>query len=192
MEDNFEVESFWQRVKNNLVELIEFLAVVGVIVLMVHAFVAEPHQVSGSSMVPNFLDGEFIITNKLATRFYGIKRGEIAIFKSPRDLGKVFIKRVIALPGDSIKILGGKIYLNKTTLSEGYLPPGTITAPQAFLAEGEEIIIPDDQYFFIGDNRSGSSDSREWGPVKRELIIGQAWLRYWPPPKFGLIEHAKL
>lgn len=192
MDQDFESVSFWQRAKNNLVELIEFLAVVGVIVLMVHAFVAEPHQVSGSSMVPNFLDGEFIITNKLATRFYGIKRGEIVIFKSPRDLGKVFIKRVIAIPGDSIKILGGKIYLNKTTLSERYLPPNTFTAPQAFLAEGEEIIIPDDQYFFIGDNRGGSSDSREWGPVKRELIIGQAWLRYWPPPKFGLIEHAKL
>lgn len=181
--------SFWDKFKGHLINLFIFVAVVLSIMLVVHKFIAEPHKVSGSSMVPNFKDGDFIITNKIATNYYPLHRGEIIIFTSPRDASKVFIKRIIALPQDKIRIQDGKVYLNDRQINEPYLPSGTNTSNQGYLSEGEEILIPDNQYFVIGDNRGGSSDSREWGPVKKELIIGQAFLRYWPINKFGIILH---
>lgn len=181
--------SFWDKTKAHLIDLFIFVAVVSSIILVVHKFVAEPHKVSGSSMVPNFKDGDFIITNKIATNFYSLHRGEIIIFTSPRDASKVFIKRIIALSQDKIRIQNGKVYLNDKQINEPYLPAGTNTPTQGYLSEGEEILIPDNQYFVIGDNRGASSDSREWGPAKKELIIGQAWLRYWPINKLGIILH---
>ena len=183
-----EEETSWDRFKGKALELIEFVAIVGVVVLVIHFFVAEPHQVSGSSMVPNFHNREFIITNKISTRFFEIKRYEVIIFKSPREQDKVFIKRVIGLSGERVKIVGGRVYINANPLREPYLPPSTLTQAGAFMSEGEEITIPADQYFVLGDNRGGSSDSREWGPVKKDLIIGQAFFRYWPIPNFGLIK----
>lgn len=181
--------SFWDKTKAHLIDLFIFVAVVSAIMLVVHKFVAEPHQVSGSSMVPNFKDGDFIITNKIATNFYPLHRGEIIIFTNPRDNSKVFIKRVIGLPKDRVKILAGNVFLNDKKIDEPYLPQQTLTPASTYLSEGEEIVVPDNQYFVIGDNRGGSSDSREWGPVKKELVIGQAWLRYWPIDKFGIIKH---
>lgn len=181
--------SFWDKTKAHLIDLFIFIAVVLAIMLVVHKFVAEPHQVSGSSMVPNFKDGDFIITNKIATNFYPLHRGEIIIFTSPRDASKVFIKRIIGLPQDRIRIQDGKLYLNGRQIIEPYLPAGTNTQTHGYLSEGEEIVVKDSQYFVIGDNRGGSSDSREWGPVKKEIIIGQAFLRYWPINKFGIILH---
>ena len=184
-----EEQSFGDKFKNGLLELIEFVAIVGVIVLVVHFFVAEPHQVSGSSMVPNFHNGEYIITNKISTRFYPIKRGQVLIVHSPKPGdNKVFIKRVIGLPNERIRIYNGKVHINGEQLQEPYLPSNTLTSGEAFLQDSEQISIPDDQYFLIGDNRGGSSDSREWGPVKKEHIIGEAWFRYWPPGVLGLIK----
>lgn len=181
--------SFWDKTKAHLIDLFIFVAVVSAIMLVVHKFVAEPHQVSGSSMVPNFKDGDFIITNKIATNFYPLHRGEIIIFTSPRDDSKVFIKRLIALPQDKIRIQAGKVYLGDRQINEPYLPAGTNTQTHGYLSEGEEIVVPDNQYFVIGDNRDNSTDSREIGPIRKELIIGQAFLRYWPINTFGIIKH---
>lgn len=188
-----EEQSFWSRLKSGLVELIEFIAILAAIFVIIRFFIAEPHRVSGNSMVPNFHDGDYLITNKLASnklpiKFGQIKRGEVIILNNPRNTDQVFIKRVIGLPGDKISISGGKVFINNEPLSEPYLPPNTITAGGSFLAEGEEIVIPDGQYFVMGDNRSGSSDSREWGTLKSDLIIGQAYLRYWPPQKIELLK----
>lgn len=183
-----EEESFTGKLKSHFLDLIEFVAIVGVIVLVVHYFIAEPHQVSGSSMVPNFHEGDYIITNKLTTKFSTIKRYQVIIFKSPREPSKVFIKRVIGLPDERVKIADGHVFVNSFLLTEHYLPPTTLTSGGAFLSNNEEVVVPQDQYFVMGDNRGGSSDSREWGPVRKELVIGEAWLRYWPVPKFGLIK----
>lgn len=189
MEPEYTDEESWSsRIKNNLIELVEFIAIVGAILIVVRFFVAEPHKVSGNSMVPNFHDGDYIITNKLAATISDLQRGEVVILKNPRNTDQVFIKRIIGLPGEQVKISEGQIVLNNRPLSEPYLPPGTKTQGGTFLAEGEEITIQEGQYFVVGDNRGGSSDSREWGPIKKELIIGQAWLRYWPPQKLTLIK----
>lgn len=182
-----EQTSWWDKAKGGLAELIEFVAIVGVIVLVIHYLIAEPHLVSGNSMVPNFHDGDYIITNKLATRFAELQRGEVIILQYPRDPNKVFIKRIIGMPGERLKIMDNVVYINGQLLSEPYLPKDTVTQVRGFMADGEEITIPEGQYFVMGDNREGSSDSREWGPEKKELIIGQAIFRYWPINKISII-----
>ncbi|KKQ80136.1 MAG: Signal peptidase I [Candidatus Daviesbacteria bacterium GW2011_GWA1_38_7] len=179
--------SFFSRFRDGLVELIEFVAIVGAVLIVLRFFIAEPHRVSGNSMIPNFHDGDYIITNKVSLRFSIPQRGEVIILKNPRNTGQVFIKRVIALPQDRIKIFQGLVYINGQPVTEPYLPQELKTQGGAFLSDDEEIVVPAGQYFVMGDNRNGSSDSREWGPVKTDLIIGQAWARYWPIPKFGII-----
>lgn len=188
MDYEIDDQSWGSKIKNGLIELIEFIAIIGAILIVIRFFVAEPHKVSGSSMVPNFHDGDYIITNKLAMRFSPPERGEVVILQNPKNPDQVFIKRIIALPGEQINISGGQVYINNNPLSEPYLPSGTSTQAGAFLVENEAIVIPDGQYFLMGDNRNGSSDSREWGLVRKELLIGQALFRYWPPQKFNLIK----
>lgn len=184
----YEEQSLFDKLKNNVAELIEFVAIVGAVIIVVRFFVAEPHKVDGSSMVPNFHTGDYIITNKLATRLSPPQRGEVIILKNPRDTSVAFIKRVIGLPGEKVMVKGGNVFVNDKKLSEPYLPKELKTPAGAFLGEGEEVIVPPHQYFVMGDNRPASSDSREWGPVESELIVGQAFLRYWPPQKFTLLK----
>lgn len=188
-----EKPSFGSKLKNNLVELIEFIAILAAIFVVIRFFIAEPHRVSGNSMVPNFHDGDYLITNKLISEKLPIKlgqlqRGEVIILENPRNADQVFIKRIVALPGETIMVSRGKVFINNEKLSEPYLPVNTVTTGGSFLNEGEQVVIPEGQYFVIGDNRGGSSDSREWGPVRVELIIGQAFLRYWPPQKMTLLK----
>lgn len=182
-----EEQSVGDKIKNNIVELIEFVAIAAAILIVIRFFIAEPHKVSGSSMVPNFHDGDYIITNKLATTLSEPKRGEVIILHNPRNQDQVFIKRIVGLPSERISIVDSTVYINNQPLPEGYLPKGLKTPGEAFLSEGEEITIPAGQYFVVGDNRPGSSDSREWGTIPKDLIVGAAFLRYWPPQKFTLI-----
>ena len=183
--------SFWDNFKNHFAETLEFVAVLAAIFIFIRLIVAEPHKVSGRSMVPNFQDGDMLITNKLATRMFEPVRGEVIILKSPRDNNMDFIKRVIALPNEKIMISGGKVYIDGQELKEPYLPEGTVTNGESYLQDGAEVSIPEGQYFVIGDNRGGSSDSREWGPIKKELIIGQAYFRYWPVQKLTILQTGK-
>lgn len=183
-----ESRSFGSSFKDKIVEFIEFIAITGAVFVILRFFVAEPHKVSGRSMVPNFQDGDYIITNKISVRSGEIKRGEVIILQNPRNPDQVFIKRVIGLPEEHIRLINGTVLISGQPLAEPYLPKGTTTPGEAFLSDGEEVVVPKAQYFVIGDNRTGSSDSREWGPVPVELIIGSAWLRYWPPQEFALIK----
>ncbi|MFA5933071.1 MAG: signal peptidase I [Microgenomates group bacterium] len=176
------------RFKDSLVELIQFVAIVASILMIIRVFIAEPHKVSGKSMVPNFQDGDYIITNKLATRSSAYQRGEIIILKNPQNPEKeVFIKRVIGLPGETLKLSDGKVYINETLLNEPYLPQDLETHGEGFLKDGDEITMPADNYFVMGDNRKNSSDSRQFGLIPKSEIIGQAFLRYWPVDKMVII-----
>lgn len=173
-------EGTGDKLKNNIIELIEFVAIVFAILMAIRVFAAEPHRVDGSSMIPNFHTGDMIITNKLAARFSDFKRGEVIVLQDPLDASKVFIKRIIGLPGENLKLSNGKVYINGQLLDEPYLPADLLTPGESFLKSGDEVVIPEGNYFVIGDNRNNSSDSRQWGFLKKELIIGQALLRYWP------------
>lgn len=180
-------ESLFGRLGGYLIEFIETIVVFGAIFAAIYLFVAQFHKVQGNSMVPTFHTGDYLITEKLSYRFREPKRGEIIVLKNPRDESQDFIKRIIAVPGDTIEISNNTVYLNDQSIKESYLPPGTPTPVGAFLTEGIPVKVANNQYFVIGDNREHSSDSREWGPVTKKEIIGKAFFRYFPPQSIGLL-----
>ena len=141
-------------------------------------------------MLPNFHDGEHIITNLIGLRIQNPSLGDVIVFSAPPDPEKDFIKRVIGTPGDRISIIDGKVHLNGVLLDESkYLAPTVVTYPGSFLREGEEVTVPQESYFALGDNRAESSDSREWGFVPRKNIIGESFFTYLPLNKIGIIEN---
>lgn len=160
------------------------------IFLFIYLLVLQPHKIKGDSMFPNFLNGEFLLTDKVSYRLGEPKRGDVVVFASPPDESEEFIKRIVGLPGERISIRGGQIYINGQPLKESYLE-NIYTQAGPFLGEGQEIIIPEGQYFVMGDNRSHSYDSRAWGPVDQSKITGRAWIIYWPPGKTGVIPKAE-
>lgn len=180
-------KTFFGRLGGYFVEFFETIVIFGAIFASIYLFVAQFHKVQGNSMVPTLHTGDYLITEKLSYRFRNPKSGEIVVLKNPRNESEDFIKRIIAVPGDTIKILNNTVYLNDQPLQEGYLPPSTLTRSGAFLTEGSLIKVASNQYFVFGDNREHSSDSREWGPVTKEEIIGKAFFRYFPPQNLGLL-----
>jgi signal peptidase I len=146
-------------------------------------------------MQPNFHDGEYILTDKISYRFSEIQRGDVVIFKSPTDPDVDFIKRVIALPGERVKIADGKVIIYNDqnpeglTLNEPYQTNGTTSAGKE-TPPNTEVKVDKDEYFVLGDNRAESFDSRSWGMLPKKNIIGKAWLRYWPLSKLGIVKHA--
>jgi len=172
-----------------LVEIIETVVVCVAIFFILYLFVAQFHKVSGNSMVPTLLSGDYIITEKISYRFGHPKRGDIIVLKNPKDESQDFIKRIVTTPGDSIKIENNTIFVNDVVTDETYLPVGTETKGGSFLSEGETVKSGPNQYFVIGDNRQHSSDSREWGAVTKEEIVGKAFFRYWPPQSLGFVKN---
>lgn len=141
-------------------------------------------------MFPNFHDKEYVLTNLITLRFEDPKRGDVLVFKAPNSPEKDFIKRLIGTPGDRILLQDGSFYINGKKLDESlYLSPEVRTYGGSFLKEGEEITIPEGSYFLVGDNRQYSSDSREWGFVKKEEIIGKSFFVYWPPQNSKLVKN---
>lgn len=168
-------------------DFLESIVVALAIFVVVYFFFYQPHQVKGASMEPNFHDGEYILTNKFLYNFQDPKRGDVIVFKSPQNPEIDFIKRVIGLPGDRVKLSNNKFFINGIEVQEPYLAKEVYTYNGNFLKDGTESVVPKDHYFVSGDNRPRSSDSREWGPIVRDSIIGKSQLRYWPLEKFGVI-----
>lgn len=169
-------------------DIIETIVVAMSIFVIVYLFFLQPHQVVGNSMLPNFHDKEYILTDKISYRFREPRRGEIVIFKSPEDKDKDFIKRIIVLPNEKIKITEGKVFVNNKKLEEDYIDPDLQTPGGKFLPENREITVPKDEYIVLGDNRLNSSDSRSWGTIKTSAIIGKALLVYWPLNRTRLVK----
>lgn len=145
-------------------------------------FLYQPVRVEGTSMLPMLEDQDRLFINKLAYRVGAIQRGDVVVFLYPHDRQKSYIKRVIALPGDILRIDRGEVYVNGRLLPEKYVPPRF--ADDRSLPE---TTIPDHEYFVMGDHRSISSDSRDFGPVDRELIYGKAAFVYWPMEQAGVV-----
>lgn len=176
-------------VGSHLVDFIQTFVVFGAIFTVIYLFVAQPHKVSGNSMVPTFHNNDYILTDKLSYRLSSPKKGDIIVLKNPRNESQDFIKRIIATPGDSVKIENGFVFVNGVKLNELYLPQDAQSQGGSFLSEGEQITVGENQYIVLGDNRNHSSDSREWGPVTRKEIIGKVVFRYFPVNNFGLIQN---
>jgi signal peptidase I len=145
-------------------------------------FLYQPVRVEGTSMMPGLDDQERIFINKFVYRLEPIERGDIVVFRYPRDLSKSYIKRVIALAGDRVRIEDGKVYVNGRRIYETYIPP--LYADQRSYPE---IVIPPHSYFLLGDHRTMSDDSRDFGPVDGAFIYGKAVFGYWPIDKMGTL-----
>jgi len=168
-------------------EILKIVIVALVIVIPIRYFLFQPFVVKGASMEPNFHDYQYLIIDEISYRFNQPQRGDVVVFKYPVDPSQYFIKRVIGLPDEQIKINDGQItiinsnYPNGVLLNESYLPFGLKTNGNA------DIILDSQHYFLLGDNRSNSLDSRVFGPVNRNYIIGRTLLRGWPVDKIGFL-----
>lgn len=163
----------------SLLELIEVAFIALATVFLIRGFLFQPFLVSGESMVPNFQNGDYLLVDEIIYHFRTPERGEVVVFRYPKDESTFFIKRIIGLPEEEVKVTNGTVTVigkdNKSfALDERYLPQGIATMGNI------DIKLKPDQYFVMGDNRSYSYDSRNWGPVVNREIVGLARLRLWP------------
>jgi signal peptidase I len=170
------------QTRSALREIVETILFTLLIYVLIRTFVFENYRVVGRSMEPTLENDQFLVVSKLDYRLHDPQRGDIIVFRDPRAEDRKLIKRVIGLPGDTVEISNGFVSINGQMLDEPYIKsPGRYTeVPQP---------IPEGQYFVLGDNRNNSSDSHNWGTLPKEMIIGKAWLSYWPPGRWGLVAH---
>ncbi|MBD3248330.1 signal peptidase I [Candidatus Falkowbacteria bacterium] len=172
-------------------ELIKVVVISLAIIIPVRYFLIQPFYVKGASMEPNFHDHEYLIIDEISYRFSEPERGDIVVFRYPKNPQEYFIKRVIGLPGETIEIKDGDViiynkqYREGAVLEESYLEQGTKTY-SGFIKD--TVVLEDDEYFVMGDNRNSSKDSRSFGPVNRSFVIGRVILRGWPFDKFGVFK----
>lgn len=171
--------------ENFFKEMLKFALLAAIIVLPIRIFIAQPVMVSGRSMDPTFADKQYLIVDQITPNFKEFKRGDVIVFRYPNNTKKLFIKRIIGLPNETVNIHGDKIIIkdnqNKKnfSLKEAYIDIEKIRDVQI------SITLKDDEYFVMGDNRNESNDSRIWGPLKRTLIMGRPVIRLFPIGKFG-------
>lgn len=178
-------------------DIFEVLITAFSLAVAVYLFAFQPHQVNGDSMLPNFHDGEYLLTDKISYRFREPQRGEVIVFRFPQSPKFHYIKRIIALPEEEIMVQDGRILIfnqnrpQGTILDESYLDPETLTTARKSLPEGVKVKVPEKSYIVMGDNRPRSSDSRTWGFIEKKDIVGRSLIRYWPPQAFAVIEKAE-
>ena len=165
-------------------DILEVIVLAVGIFLIVYLLILRPHKIKGQSMHPTFPDGEYLLTEKVSYYREDPKRGDVIVFKPPISEDE-FIKRVIGLPGETIMVLNGRVFVNNEELKEDYIKVNT--SGGAFLGEGATYTVPAGNYFVMGDNRPHSSDSRAWGPITKKVITGKAWLVYWPTKLAGFV-----
>lgn len=167
-------------------ELLETV-VLSVIIFLLIRQVVQNYRIENHSMEPNFYEGQFVLVNKLAYRLGQPDRGDVIVFHNPNNPNEDYIKRIIGLEGDTVEIHDQTVFINGQPLPEPF--------PHNEISLGEvdgPVTVGDEQLFVMGDNRPNSSDSRIIGPIGKDLVVGQAWLRIWPPNVFGLVGHTNL
>jgi len=167
-------------------ELVKFAILAIVIVFPIRTFIAQPFVVSGASMDPTFWDGEYLIVDEISYRFKEPERGEVIIFKYPLNPSKYFIKRIIGLPGETLVIRGDGVNISTADGQEIKWNEPYVDESNRQTYDNITVTLNNDEYYVLGDNRSGSSDSRVWGPVPRSYVIGRPFLRLMPPKKLSL------
>lgn len=170
------------RTKSIVRELVETIVFTLLLYVLIRTFLFENYRVLGHSMDPTLENDQFLVVNKLGYRLGEPERGDIIVFRDPRTDERKLIKRIIGLPGEVLEIQEGQVLINDQRLDESYIAAkGHYSQPPG--------LIPEDEYFVLGDNRNNSSDSHNWGTLPRAKIIGKAWISYWPPRLWGLIPH---
>jgi signal peptidase I len=172
VQNKTKMQTFW--------ELVRFALIALIIVIPIRIFVAEPFIVSGTSMVPTFENGNYLIVDKISYELGTPQRGDVVVFRYPDDTTKFFIKRIIGLPGETVDV---KSSINQVTITNAAHPNG-FNLDESFIKNpggiDGHIVLGANQYYVMGDNRIASSDSRYWGPVNRNLLVGKVFLRLLP------------
>lgn len=185
MEESLEI---LKKIYVKFLDTAQSLLFVASIFLFLYIFVIQPHEVSGLSMFPTFHNQDFLLSYLLDVKTNSLRRGDVVVFHAPYDVEKLYIKRIIGMPGDIIKIEGGKVYKNDVLLDEkAYLNETVETYGGSYLRDGQAITVPAGTIFVMGDNRPYSSDSREWGPLDEKKLIGRSMMRVWPMNTFVII-----
>jgi len=178
IEQKTKMQSFW--------ELVRFALIALIIVVPIRVFVAEPFVVSGTSMVPTFQNGDYLIVDKISYELGNPKRGDVVVFKYPKNPSQFFIKRVVGLPGETVDV---KSLDNQVTITNKEHPEG-FTLDESFVKNVGGIdghtVLGDNEYYVMGDNRIASSDSRYWGPVSKNLFVGKVFSRLLPVTNIDL------
>lgn len=166
---------------NTVRDILETVLIALLVAIVVRAFVVERFLVDGPSMEPTLWDGESLIVYKLAYRFGAPKRGDVVVFRYPLNPEKDYVKRCVAVGGDTVEMRVGRLYVNGQLIPEPYVNyPG--------LTEMKSITVPEDSIFVLGDHRTNSEDSRVFGPVNLSLLKGKAVFVIWPPKEIGAIK----
>lgn len=186
---------FFKGLIDFLLEVAETAVLAVILFLALYLFLVRPHQVRGDSMLPTFRNGEYLLTEMVSYNLlkHEPQRGDVIVFRSPQQPNLDFIKRIVALPGEKIKMQNGDVFIINTgnpqgfLLNESYIQEGAETFGRRTIQDGE-IFSTEEGYVVLGDNRDRSSDSREWGIIKTDEIIGKVWVRYWPPQVLSFIK----
>jgi signal peptidase I len=177
--------------KDTILELIETAVTSAIVILVIYTTVAMPEQVQGASMEPNFYSGERILVEKITKHFKDFNTGEVVVLHPPDNNHVDFIKRIVAVPGDIVKIYNCKVYINrdgqKYVLEEPYLSENTCTTAGGRIKEGRSLQLEEGEYLVLGDNRPRSADSRVFGLIQKERIVGRVVFRFWPLSQLGYI-----
>jgi signal peptidase I len=198
--ENFNDKEAYYGVGSFILEIVKVFFWALIIILPIRIFLFQPFFVQGASMEPNFEDGQYLIVNELgykktdigfdSNRFFTINpgkelsRGDVTVFRYPKNPSQFFIKRVIGLPGETVAIKDGKVTITNNDNPSGFILDESDYLPAGLKTSGEMLMtLKDGQYFVMGDNRNASHDSRAWGPLPKENVIGKVTLRAWPLAK---------
>lgn len=166
---------------SSVLEIVEITAVAFAAVFLIRSYLVQPFLVSGSSMVPNFYDGDYLLVDELTYRFRAPERGEVVVFRYPKDSSVYFIKRIIGLPGEKVVIKDNKVTIFNDSNKEGFSLDEKYLIGTAPVSSNTEFQVSADSYFVLGDNRAYSFDSRSWGTLPKNDVVGLVQFRLWPP-----------
>ncbi|PIT98533.1 MAG: signal peptidase I [Candidatus Andersenbacteria bacterium CG10_big_fil_rev_8_21_14_0_10_54_11] len=169
-------------------ELIKVFLLACAIIIPIRYFLVQPFFVRGASMEPNFSDGEYLVVDELSYYLRTPQRGEVVVFRYPNNPSQFFIKRIVGLPGETVQIADGQIVMKNDRYPDGVVLDESRYLPEQIRTGGRlSVVLGDDEYFVLGDNRPASSDSRTWGVLPAEDIVGRAWVRAFPLDRFGIL-----
>ncbi|MEK7157599.1 MAG: signal peptidase I [Patescibacteria group bacterium] len=173
--------------ENFFKEIFKFALLAAIIVLPIRIFIAQPFVVSGASMDPTFESGQYLIVDQISYRFGSPKRGDVIIFRYPLDKKKFFIKRIIGLPSETVDLQNGQISITNKDGAKALVTEESYISSRASNDSRSSVILKNNEYFVLGDNRTESSDSRFWGAVESSLIIGRPFISLFPISKISLL-----
>lgn len=181
------IKSWWYAT-SFIWEIAKIVIISLAIIIPIRYFLFQPFFVRGASMYPTFEDGEYLIINEIGYRLSDPDRGDVIVFKYPKDTSQYYIKRVIGLPGETVQIKEGSVVIFNKENPTGFSLDETEYLNEDIPSLGNlKMNLDENDYFVLGDNRQASSDSRRWGAVPRQYIIGEAWVRAWPFNRVGIV-----